>query len=373
LASQQVIALASPFRTTGGVTQLIQALASDNGHSLRFVVLVPDDGPRTEGAEPAPIRPLPRPRRPSEALAYSLGFPRRQHRLAKALTSIGADVLIAFGLNVLDVAAACRGARVPYVLSLNSDRGRLAQPLLRTAARHAGAVLSEGPGVRDALLGRRWTGDVIEFLPPVVIPEAPLAHPSGARLELGMLCNFTPQKDHLLAIDTIAAARAMGADVGLRMAGDSTEPSAYRDRVADQIQRHGLGDVVHMTGWAKPSDFLGTVDALLVTSHFEGVATSTVEGMAAGRPFVARPVGSLPHLAATSGGGWCTRPVRRRRDTASELGRLVASLASGDRSVLTMAGARGRAFAAGHCTWASFDAKVRLAIERATASAAALG
>ena len=133
------------------------------------------------------------------------------------------------------------------------------------------------------------------------------------------------------------------------------------------VGRLGLRDVVTFTDHQSPVQFLADVDVLLVTSRFEGVATSTIEGMAAGRPFLGLDVGSLAALARQSGAGWVVPRGPTRSRTASLLAAQIVRLAR-TPDTLSVAGADGKRFARSECTWErwveTFETACRLASER---------
>ncbi len=371
------VGLAVPFRAAGGVTQIVDGLVDRSDQvGAELIVLVPDGAAlsRRPGDVRAPISPLPRPGH-HEIVRYLARFPARQRKLAREMERLGLDAVVAFGLNVGDIVVAARWARVPVVLSLNSDRGTRVAALVKLAAQASAAVFAEGPGVQRRLLGTsRWPTSV-NFLPPVddALTDGGLSSrdeggdgvedAEGSALVLGMLCNYTEQKNHSLALSSVAELRARGVDVRLRLAGSLVGANPYRDQVLARIGELGLRDVVDPVGWTSPRELCAGVDALLVTSAFEGVATSTIEGMALGRPFFAAPVGSLPDLSEVSDGGWCAEP-----DTVDRAPQRLADLIehhATPRSELVAAGVRGREFVVANCTWSSFLSRFDAVIGRA--------
>jgi glycosyltransferase involved in cell wall biosynthesis len=69
------------------------------------------------------------------------------------------------------------------------------------------------------------------------------------------------------------------------------------DQLRARIAAHGLGDVVRLLGErADVPDVLEALDALLLTSHREGMPNAVLEAMAAGLPCVVTDAGGAPEI-----------------------------------------------------------------------------
>lgn len=69
---------------------------------------------------------------------------------------------------------------------------------------------------------------------------------------------------------------------------------ALRSRIQALIDQHGLQDHVRLAGWRRDVDrAMGSFDALLLTSHWEGLPRVMLEAASAGLPIVATKVGGV--------------------------------------------------------------------------------
>lgn len=110
-----------------------------------------------------------------------------------------------------------------------------------------------------------------------------------------MVAGFRPQKDQ----DT--AVRALGllpTQFRLRLVGDGERIGNVKELASDL----GVADRVEFLGFRdNVPQLLMESDIVLMSSHYEGLSLSSVEGMASGRPFVASDVPGLREVTKDAG------------------------------------------------------------------------
>lgn len=116
---------------------------------------------------------------------------------------------------------------------------------------------------------------------------APISELQSERFVTVMVAGFRPQKDQ----DTLIRAMALLPEdyelwlVGDGVRRDSLERLALSVGVKDRVKFLGLRTDVPR--------ILKTADVVVMSSHWEGLSLSNIEGMSAGRPFVASNVNGL--------------------------------------------------------------------------------
>lgn len=108
---------------------------------------------------------------------------------------------------------------------------------------------------------------------------------------------LNPVKRMPLAVGVIAALRDRGLAVSLDIFG---RPDGDSQAVANEIARHGLGNVVTMRGELPPekkAEIYMHYNAYIQMSAHEGMAMSVVEAMQRGMLCVLTPVGEIPNYA----------------------------------------------------------------------------
>ena len=170
-------------------------------------------------------------------------------------------------------------------------RHELAVAAVRSAARRARAVICVGRDeLRDlqAILsgqGRKLRL-VVNGSRPVPMPSA--KERAAARRELGVdpnapvlafIARWEPHKDPVLAIRAFEHVRRQLPEARLLMAGDGS--------LCDEVRRQSVEGVLSLGELPSAHSTLVAADAVLNTSHWEGLSLSLLEAMWLGRPPVA--------------------------------------------------------------------------------------
>ena len=123
----------------------------------------------------------------------------------------------------------------------------------------------------------------------------PAQHPTTT-LDVVCLGRLSPEKGQMVLVEAIDLLRATGRDVRLELVGAGPDTV----RIADEVERRRLGEVVRLTGELGRTaviDRLRAADACCLPSFAEGIPVSMMEAMALGVPVVATHVGGVPELA----------------------------------------------------------------------------
>lgn len=136
--------------------------------------------------------------------------------------------------------------------------------------------------------------DVERFMNARPIPDFKAGLPAGARA-ITMVAGFRWEKDQ----DTlIRAMKLLPAHFHLFLVGQGVrrpecEALARAEHVADRV--HFLGLRMDVPSILKSSDYV------VMSSHFEGLSLSSLEGMAVGKPFLASDVDGLREVVSGAG------------------------------------------------------------------------
>lgn len=110
------------------------------------------------------------------------------------------------------------------------------------------------------------------------------ASEQGSLLWVG---RFEREKDPLLALEALAAARAAGIDARLTMLGTGSLVRAVEARA----KVRGLVPYLTLPGRADPAPYLAKAELVLATSRYEGYGLAVLEALAAGVPVFATDAG----------------------------------------------------------------------------------
>ena len=232
--------------------------------------------------------------------------------LARWLRENGATHLHAhFGTNAATVALLCRtlgGPPFSFTVHGPEEFDRPAALKLREKAAEAAFVVTISQFGRSQLM--RW-------LQPRDWPKVTVVHcgldaasrPLACRLAgpgrpvLACVGRLVEQKGQLLLIEAVARLRRDGIDFELALVGDGE----MRPDLERAVSRHGLNDVVRITGWvssARVRHEIARATALVLPSFAEGLPVVLMEAMAMGRPVISTWVAGIPELVQDGRQGW---------------------------------------------------------------------
>ena len=127
------------------------------------------------------------------------------------------------------------------------------------------------------------------------IPAADLVQQFSGVKRLVMAAAFRAQKDHETAI---CALHHLPDEYHLLLAGDGER----RRMVKSFVESQNLSHRVHFLGNRQDvAAVLKTADVVVMSSHYEGLSLSSLEGLASGRPVVASDVPGLREIIGGAG------------------------------------------------------------------------
>jgi hypothetical protein len=290
----------------------------------QVTVAVPDDAVEAAGllaaagarVERIPLARVRKTRDPREHARLMLGLVPQVRALARIVEREGIEIVVNNGLMNPHAALAGRLRRVPVVwqvidVSAPAPVRRAYVPAMRGLA---DALMSNGtrildgyPGLAAAFAGRRtsWIGpvDTAAFAPPEPAAKALARERLGldsASPVVGMVANFSPEKDHPTFVRAAAALRAALPDARFVLVGRTY---AHREPELDALHRLAadlgvpFGSVIeHRVAETDVSRIAAAFDVFWLTSRAEAATTAVAEAMAMGLPVVASNVGGLPDV-----------------------------------------------------------------------------
>lgn len=114
-------------------------------------------------------------------------------------------------------------------------------------------------------------------------------------INIGALLRVTPIKDVKTLLSAFSFAKEEVPELKLYIMGPTDEDPDYYDDCVEMVRVNELQDVV-FTGRIKPSEYLGKMDMLILTSISEGQPIVMLEAMAASIPCIATQVGDCAGL-----------------------------------------------------------------------------
>lgn len=127
-------------------------------------------------------------------------------------------------------------------------------------------------------------------------PLSALRKRSGNRFIVTMVAGFRAEKDQ----DTVIKALALlpRDRFELWLVGDGVRS----DVLHQLVDEFGVTDIVRFLGWRSDiPEVLHTSDAIIMSSHYEGLSLSSLEGMCVGKPFIASDVAGLHEIVQGAG------------------------------------------------------------------------
>ncbi|MGH3093027.1 MAG: glycosyltransferase [Gaiellaceae bacterium] len=275
----------------GGAERVVAALAHRSGEEGHEVALAAVPG-RLSDDLGLPLFALPLvERRPLQVAPAA-------RRLAGAVRAWKPDVVHSHnpGMAIVTGLATRRGRRPPALVSVHGvpeDDYRRAAWLLRLAGLQ---VVACGPGVAAGLAERgcRVERTIVNGVAPAPdpLPRAELVRRFGLSESGNIVAavgRLVPQKNHVLAVRALREVP----DTTLLVFGEGD----LRGEIELEAQAAGVADRVVLPGLQPDARAaLAAVDALVLTSHWEGLPLAVLEALAAGVPVVATAVRGVREL-----------------------------------------------------------------------------
>jgi glycosyltransferase involved in cell wall biosynthesis len=187
--------------------------------------------------------------------------------------------------------------RIPYVLSMRSDRVHTAgprAPVLAWMMRRAPAMTVNSEKGREHLVRRVGVrAERVTLVPNIVEVPSPARDSSAAGNVIGAVGRLVEMKRFDILLDTLPSVRR-------------TVPDARIVLVGDGPSRHGLENLARRDGMDGAVEFVGAVDdagphiatfaCLAVTSAHEGLPNAALEALARGVPVATVAAGDLPRV-----------------------------------------------------------------------------
>lgn len=235
-----------------------------------------------------------------------------------------------------------------------SNRAAIVDPWLRESYRRAAAVLFASPDTQ-AFVESTFPLPRKSVLMPSVAVSAVSPADSGSAGSHGLRALFVGRLVHwkgaTIAVDAVACARRLGADVTLTVLGDGPQ----RRRLEMRVRNSGMAGSVTHTPRLPTAEAVRRLyqehDVFLFPSLHEAGGMAAVEAMAEGLPVVCVGIGG-PAVSVAGGGGVAVIPGSGRQ-MARDMGRVLFELAADPELMAKMSGAA-RTTVADRYTW---DAK----------------
>ena len=305
--------------TSGGLRTTLRALAGGYraaGHDV--VQIVPGPGDQDESIGGMRVITVRAPRIPGSGGYRVIPLGRRLERLLDDLQPDRLEVSDRLTLQAIGRWGRLRGVpavaiaheRLDAVLSLYLPGRRLSRTAANACNRRFVASFD------TVVCTTRWAREEYDHIGASNVVQIPLGvnlslfHPRHASAALRralapgggpllvLACRLSPEKQPLLAIDTLRTLRRRGVPAHLVIAGDGPERAA--------CERAAVGLPVKFTGFIAQreplAELLASADVVLAPSPVETFGLSALEALASGTPVVGRRAGALPELLETGAG-----------------------------------------------------------------------
>ena len=114
-------------------------------------------------------------------------------------------------------------------------------------------------------------------------------------INIGAFLRIAPIKDIKTLIQAFAAAKREAPELRLWIMGPDAEDEEYAQECYEYVDYLGVKDI-EFTGMIRTRDYLGRMDATILTSISEGQPLTILEGFAAHKPTIATDVGNCRGL-----------------------------------------------------------------------------
>ena len=119
----------------------------------------------------------------------------------------------------------------------------------------------------------------------------PMKDPDDPYINIGALVRITPIKDIKTLIQAFSIAKQVCPELKLWVMGPDNEDEQYAKECYDYVDYLGVNDII-FTGRIKTLDYIGRMDATILTSISEGQPLTILESYAAHKPVIATDVGN---------------------------------------------------------------------------------
>ena len=274
---------------TGGAERIVGALAvgaTAAGHQ----VAVASAGGELLRELDVPSFPLPRLRQRASAV------PRAALAASQAIRSWSPNVVHCHnpGMAAITSLATLRGRRVPALVSVHGVREADWERAARVLRLAGLPIVACGPGVAEALTEHGITASQTILNGVAAAPTAAtsLSAALDAPIKAPVVVSvgrLVEQKNHSLAIRAIARIP----EASLVILGEGPA----RPELEELVRVEGVADRVLLPGVRQDArSLMGAADAILFTSHWEGLSLAALEALASGRPVVAVAARGLTEL-----------------------------------------------------------------------------
>lgn len=257
-------------------------------------------------------------------------------RLAKLFRRRKVDAIVTVGAGdrMFWGRLAARIARVPVILAALHSTGwpdvvgrlnRMLTPLtdgfIAVAEEHARYLREQErfPSRKVFTIPNGVDVERFQPRPPSEALRRELHLPADAPVA-GIVAALRPEKDHELFLRVAARVLARIPRARFLVVGDGD----LRLRLQDYAGQLGISESVHFLGSrGDVPELLSLVDACVLTSKMEASPVTILEAMAAGKPFVAPRVGSIPEVLLDGQTGYLAAPGEEA-EIADRLHRLLS-------------------------------------------------
>lgn len=273
-------------------------------------------------------------------------------KLRRLITSFKPDILHANEFHACPQALAAAARKIPVV---GHVRLSITPRQIETyGMENCAAVVCVSEAVRTLFAGTQIQGQVhviyngvnLDSFTPGAAPLPETAAWPADALVVGLLGLVSERKNQLVALDAVARAASMGADVRLVLAGDPFKSSeAYGNQVRARMAQPDLaGRVVWLPFRQEVVPIYRALHLNLLVSSEEGFGRTIIEAGAMGIPSIGSRIGGIPELIEEGRTGWLV-PDRDPEALASALAE-----AARDRRELASRGDAARARVRDHFT-----------------------
>ncbi|MBQ7161392.1 MAG: GT4 family glycosyltransferase PelF [Clostridia bacterium] len=130
---------------------------------------------------------------------------------------------------------------------------------------------------------------------PDLFRDIPGKDPDDPYVNIGALVRITPIKDIKSLIQAFSIAKKKAPSLKLWIMGPDSEDEQYARECYDYVDYLNVEDIV-FTGRINTRDYIGKMDATILTSISEGQPLTILESYAAGKPAIATDVGNCRGL-----------------------------------------------------------------------------